>query len=81
MAIIIEVTGEWAGEVDGWRPAIAGALNQTAFSDLYASTFSSREEAKAYLETLRQQAEEDADSNDFPRFRLRDTENRTTESV
>jgi hypothetical protein len=47
---ILQVRGEWAGDVTpGWRPAVAGTLNQTGQSDEQASTFSSIEEAEATL--------------------------------
>jgi hypothetical protein len=41
---------EWAGILrDGWRPAIAGTLNQTRDDDETASTFSTVAEAMSFL--------------------------------
>lgn len=47
------ICNEWAGGLQsGWRPAIAGALNQTGLSDEEASTFDTEEEARAVLADL-----------------------------
>lgn len=44
----IMVRGEWAGDVSpGWKPGIAGTLNQSSLSDDEASCFDSREQAVA----------------------------------
>lgn len=47
----IEVlSNEWAGTLrDGWRPAVAGTLNNTSLSDDAASTFDSAAEAANFL--------------------------------
>jgi hypothetical protein len=42
---MLEVTGEWAGCVGGWRPAIDGTMNQSGLSALEASTFDTFGEA------------------------------------
>ena len=67
MAFRIEVSGEWAGSVGGWRPAIAGALNATGRSDEKASTFETREEADDVLEydCLSQQTGGDQNAPEF----------------
>lgn len=40
---------------NGWRPAIAGTLNQTQFSDGAASTYGRKEAALADLGMVREQ--------------------------
>lgn len=52
MAYQIQVRGEWAGSVGGWRPAVSGSVNQTGLSDEHASTFASEIEAEAALVAL-----------------------------
>ena len=58
----VEVRGEWAGGLGGWRPAVSGTLNQTGMSDADASTFEDSDEADEGAETIR--AELDADRED-----------------
>jgi hypothetical protein len=72
---LLQVTGEWAGEVGGWRPAIAGTVNQTGLTDEEASTFRTHEEASLALENacLPQLTSDphDGDPRDnAPRFRI-----------
>jgi hypothetical protein len=44
----IMVRGEWAGDITpGWKPGIAGTLNQSTLSDDEASCFETRDEALA----------------------------------
>lgn len=45
----IQVRGEWAGTVGGWRPAVAGTLNQTSMSDESASTFEWLDDATRFV--------------------------------
>jgi hypothetical protein len=46
----IEVRGDWAGEIGGWRPVVDGTVNQTDQPAEEASTFATFEEAEAALE-------------------------------
>ena len=39
----VQVRGEFAGSVGGWRPAITGTLNQTGLDDAEASTCDAHE--------------------------------------
>ena len=57
MTYIIEVLStEWAGTLrDGWRPAIAGSLNQTGWSNERASTFARRSDADSFLTMVAEQ--------------------------
>jgi hypothetical protein len=75
MAFQIQVTGEWAGVVGGWRPAISGTVNQTGESDDDASTFASHDEAQTTLDRvclpLLTSDPADGDPRDnAPRFRI-----------
>jgi hypothetical protein len=51
-AVRVEVTGEWAGAVGGWRPAVDGAENQTCRSAAEASVFDDEAEAEAWLVSI-----------------------------
>lgn len=57
MAYMIEVRGVWAGGTGDWRPACSGTLNQSGFSDEYASSFDSRAEAEEQAMELRESAD------------------------
>jgi hypothetical protein len=48
----IQVQGEWAGTTGGWRPGIAGTLNQTGQPDHRASTVDTVAEAFALQELV-----------------------------
>jgi hypothetical protein len=74
-AFQIQVTGEWAGTLGGWRPAIAGTVNQTGESDAAASTFTTHDEASIALDrVIGPQLASDAATGDprdnAPRFRI-----------
>jgi len=49
-AVTLEVSGEWAGTIGGWRPAVSGSLNQTNESDEHASLFTDRDCAMSFFE-------------------------------
>jgi hypothetical protein len=48
----IQVRGEWAGRVGGWRPAVDGTINQTGLPAAEASTFASHDDAQACLDNV-----------------------------
>jgi len=49
-AVSLQVSGQWAGTMGGWRPVVSGTLNQSNLSDESASEFPSREAAVAFYE-------------------------------
>ena len=53
MKFQVQVSGEFGGSVDGWRPGCAGTENQTGTSDAEASTFDTHDAAEAYADHLR----------------------------
>lgn len=53
-------SNEWAGILrNGWRPAIAGTLNQTGLSDNEASTYPTLADAEADVAIVWEQEPED----------------------
>ena len=48
----IQVTGEWAGKLGGWRPAVDGTANQTGEPAEEASRFSTFEAAQDCLNAM-----------------------------
>lgn len=69
---MIQVRGEWASDTTpGWRPAVAGPLNQTEKSDEEASTFSSLDAAEAMLGILKMEVGlPDEPAAGLPEFRI-----------
>jgi hypothetical protein len=68
----IQVRGVWAGDASpGWRPAVAGTLNQTGGPDEEASTFSSLEEAESTLDFIKTEGGvPDEPAAGVPEFRI-----------
>lgn len=52
MAYQVQVRGEFAGSVGGWRAAIRGTLNQTGHSDEVASVATSNDGAQELVELV-----------------------------
>lgn len=58
-AIMQVMSSEWGGTLhSGWRPAIAGTLNQTGLSDEASSEFPSLRSAMEFLPMVRAEAPE-----------------------
>lgn len=77
MSFQIQVRGEWAGAVGGWRPAVAGTVNQTGLSDEEASTCATHDEAQATLDRailplLDSDPDDGAPRRNAPEFRIRE---------
>ncbi len=66
----VEVIGEWAGSLGGWRPACSGTENQTGQSDAFASTFETQEEAQRYVDHVSAMVPEEDARECRPRFRI-----------
>lgn len=69
--VTIEVTGQWAGSVGDWRPAVTGTLNQSTYTDAEASTFTDYDSAMAFFEEcILPDLPEEPSCSDQPHFRL-----------